>query len=133
MKHVGSKLEFTEERMAEMSLIYRRCLSQARIINRGEILRKVAETATSRFYVSEERAAAVVGRMLAGRPLGPMNENKKKMFDEILSRSMKLRKARPERSLIDIVSEVVNQPAPRFYLTPETIGVMLSRHRRRKG
>ena len=48
-----------------------------------------------RFWVSEQRAAGVVGKMLAGHdPTADMYEEKREMYREIFRRFMKLREER---------------------------------------
>lgn len=92
-----------------------------------EIHKMVAESPSSRFWVSEERASIVVSAMLAGKPLPRMNKNKLEMFKEIFTRFLQLKKIFPKRSVYDLVFDIVNQPAPKFYMTPRTVGEYINR------
>ena len=128
MKHLGSILEFTAARNADLLRAFRIAVANADgHILLPRIFAQVADSPAERFWVSEERAAIVISAMLAGRPLPKMRRNKRDMFNEILRRVIPLRSQSPNRSLFDIVSEVVNQPAPKFYLTPRTVGEIFYR------
>lgn len=127
MKHFGSILEFTEQRNKELLETYKNYLDRHYLYVMPEIHKMVAESPASRFWVSEERASIVVSAMLAGKPLPRMNKNKLEMFKEIFTRFLQLRKIFPKRSVYDLVFDIVNQPAPKFYMTPRTVGEYINR------
>ncbi len=129
MKHHGSCADYTPLRNRELLLAFRREMAVAPFIRRLEICRKVADSPASRFWVSEERAAAVISSMLAGRRLPKMSHNKREMFTEIYWRYISMRDLRPRESLFSLISEIVHQPAPKFYLTPLTVGEIIYRIR----
>ena len=131
MKHFGSILEFTRQRNDDIMRAYYDCLKKAKFIVMPEIFAKVADSPATRFWVSEERAAIVVSAMLEaqGREKNymPVNGVKREMFEEIFRRYLNERKNYPEASVLEVVSVIVNQPAPKFYLTPRTIGEYIYR------
>ena len=127
MKHFGSILEFTEQRNKELLETYKNYLDRHYLYVMPEIHKMVAESPFSRFWVSEERASIVVSAMLAGKPLPRMNKNKLEMFKEIFTRFLQLKKIFPKRSVYDLVFDIVNQPAPKFYMTPRTVGEYINR------
>lgn len=131
MKDFGSILLFTDERNEDLMRAYRHCLSVASSVPAPDIFKLVADSPAKRFWVSPERAAVVVSALIAGRPVGKMRPNKARMFQEIYRRYLIHKKKYPHLSTLDIVSIVVNEPAPRFYLTPRTVGELISRIRRR--
>lgn len=126
-KHFGSIMDFTRQRNDDIMRAFRRHIAAADFIFLPDILRKVADSPARRFYVSEERAAVEVSRMLAGKPFARMRPNRREMFHEILRRYIALRDANPDLSHLDIISIVVHQPAPKFYLTPRTVGEFIYR------
>lgn len=126
-KHFGSIMDFTRQRNDDLMHAYRRQLTLAGCIIMPEIFEKVAQSPARRFWVSEERAAVEVARMLAGRPFSRMRPNKREMFEEIFRRYLALRNLHPGKSLFELVSKVVHQPAPKFYLTPRTVGEFIYR------
>lgn len=121
-KHFGSIMDFTRERNDDLMRAYREQLALANYIIMPEIFEKVAESPAKRFWVSEERAAVEVSRMLVGKPFSRMRQNKREMFEEIFRRYIALRDLHPDKSLFVLVSDIVRQPAPKFYLTPRTVG-----------
>lgn len=128
-KYFGSIMDFTQERNDDIMRAYRVQLAKANYIVMPEIFRLVAESPASRFWVSEERAAVEVSRMLVGKPFTRMRANKREMFEEIYRRYLLLREKHPDKSVYELVSKVVRQPAPKFYLTPRTIGEFIYRIR----
>ncbi len=128
-KYFGSIMDFTQERNDDIMRAYRVQLAKANYIVMPEIFRLVAESPASRFWVSEERAAVEVSRMLVGKPFSRMRANKREMFEEIYRRYLLLREKHPDKSVYELVSKVVRQPAPKFYLTPRTVGEFIYRIR----
>lgn len=120
-------MDFTRQRNDDIMRAFREQLALADYIVMPDIFKKVAESPAARFWVSEERAAVEVSRMLNGKPFSRMRANKREMFKEILRRYIVLRDLHPHKSLFELVSIVVHQPAPKFYLTPRTVGEFISR------
>lgn len=127
MKYFGSILDFTRERNADLMRAFREQLALARFVVMPEIFEMVAESPASRFWVSEERATIVISAMDAGKPLPRMRSNKREMFEEIYRRFLAERKKHPDMSTYELVTMIVNQPAPKFYLTPRTVGEFIYR------
>lgn len=127
MKYYGSILDFTQERNQELMRVYQDKLSKAGYIVMPEIFEQVANSPCSRFWVSEERAAIVISSLLAGKILPNMRKNKREMFDEIFRRFLIARERYPEKSIYALAIMVVNQPAPKFYMTPRTVGELIYR------
>ena len=135
-KHFGSIMDFTRQRNDDLMRAFRHQLDLSRSVVMPDIFQKVADSPASRFWVSEERAAVEIARMLAGRPFARMlagrpfarmRPNKREMFQEIFRRYLALREARPDLSLMELVSVIVHQPAPKFYLTARTVGEFIYR------
>lgn len=127
MKYFGSILDFTKERNADLMRVYHEKLTEASIIVMPVIFQLVADSPASRFWVSEERAAIVISAMAAGKPMPRMRNNKREMFGEIYHRYLVMREDYPDKSVYELVAKIVNQPAPKFYLTPRTVGEFIYR------
>lgn len=127
MKHFGSILDFTRERNNDLLRVYYKTLASASVIVMPVIFELVAQSPASRFWVSEERAAIVISAMEAGKPLQRMRDNKREMFEEIYRRYLDLRKQFPDKSVYELAAKIVYQPAPKFYLTPRTVGEFIYR------
>jgi len=65
-------MDFTRQRNDDLMCAYREQLALAKYIVMPEIFEKVAESPARRFWVSEERAAVEVARMLVGKPFSRM-------------------------------------------------------------
>lgn len=127
MKYFGSILDFTRERNEDLLRAFREQLAKASYKTVPEIFQSIADSPASRFWVSEERAAIVISAMHAGKPLTRMRSNKREMFEEIYRRFLIIREQYPDKSVYELVSMIVNQPAPKFYLTPRTVGEFIYR------
>lgn len=117
MKSFGSVLAFTRERNAALLKAYREQVDAASFVRLNEIGEKIVNSPSPRFWVSEERAAAVVSAIMRGKPgLETMRPTKREMFEEIHRRVMALKEQHPDWHLCQLVFNVVNSPAPKFYM-----------------
>ena len=121
MKPPGSIMAFTRERNDALLKTYRRLVAEADEIRLREIGEKLVNSPSPRFWVSEERAAAVVSAILRGKPvLDAMRPTKREMFEEIHRRVLALRSLHPAWNLSQLIFKVVNSPAPKFYMKPSS-------------
>lgn len=135
MKKTGSNIEFSAERDSEIMERFSQRLSQRKGID-PSIYKEVVEMPASRFWVSEPRAAYIVGKSLKGYDFSGMFEEKRLMFEEITRRVRRIIKDDPGVTIASAVFQVVNSEAPRFYISPETaksIIYRVGRERRRSG
>jgi hypothetical protein len=133
MRKRGSKFEYESLRNHELRKAYKRAMVTSASIRSTECLKIAVNSPCSRFWVSEERAAVVIAAMMRGEnPLQSMGPNKREMYEEIYSRFMDVFNDNPETPIRDLVHEVVMQPAPKFYLTPSSAGVILSKMKEKK-
>lgn len=124
-KIVGSTLEYTEERITALMEEYDRYIASCDYIRMSEVFDHIVNQPCRRFWVSNIRAAVVVARMLKGYKLKNMRPSKKEMFQEIFRRVCALKETYPSMSLFQLVTEVVAQPAPKFYLTASSAKIMV--------
>lgn len=117
MKSLGSVLAFTRQRNEALLKAYRQQVDTAGFVLLNEIGEKIVNSPSPRFWVSEERAAAVVSAIMRGKPvLDTMRPSKREMFEEIHRRVVALKKLHPDWRLSQLVFTVVNSPAPKFYM-----------------
>lgn len=131
MKHKGNTTDYAAERDGLLLKAYRDALSRASRICLTDIFREVAETPAPRFWVSEERAYAVITKMEAGAEVNGMIPERQRMFREIHRRYREERARNPQLSPFAAVTKIVNSPAPRHYLTPRTIGELIYRAKKK--
>ncbi len=127
MKYIGSILEFTRDRNADLMRAFREQLASARHVIMPEIFKMVADSPASRFWVSEKRAVIVISAMAAGKPMPRMRSNKREMFEEIYRRFLIENKKNPQKTIYELVTKIIYQPAPKFYFTPRTVGEIIYR------
>lgn len=121
MKPFGSVLAFTRERNAALLKAYREQIESVCFVRLNEIGEKIVNSPAPRFWVSEERAAAVVSAIMRGKPvLDTMRPTKREMFEEIHRRVVSLKEEHPDWNLCQLVFNVVNSPAPKFYMEPSS-------------
>lgn len=132
MRHKGNIDTFRLQRDNALLAAYRKQISEARHITLSDILEKVVNMPTERFWVNEERATIVIGQMIAGDDLAGMRPNKRKMYEEIYCRVREIMSSHEGMRLYDAVWQVVNGPAPMFYLTPKSAKTILNRSRKEK-
>ena len=132
MKHKGSKFEYEDERDKDLMRAYHEQLESCDTIVLSDIFRNVVAMPSARFWVSEERAAVVIGSMLRGDELEKMRTNAREMYFEIYKRVVSEREKYPDKSIAEIVFNVIRQPAPKFYLTPDSARVIVTRLKREK-
>ncbi|MDD3037153.1 hypothetical protein [Bacteroides sp.] len=90
------------------------------------VYQRIVQTKSKRFWVSEEQASKVISYMMKGNNIDYMGKNKRKMFEEILSRVTKLHQNNPDIRIFKLVEIVVAQEAPCFYMTPGSAKVIIS-------
>lgn len=132
MRKKGSEFEFKAERDRAICLAYRQALRAVESIYMPEVMSAVVRQPCERFYVSEERAAIVVSSMMRDpSSISGMRGERQRMFGEIYRRVMELRAQRPRRSLASMIREVVNSPAPEFYISPRYAQNLISKTKNR--
>lgn len=127
MKNKGSIFEYEDARNRDLIRVYKQLVNESRQIYLPEICKKLVNMPSERFWVSEERASIVISDMLKGRSIEKMTVNKREMYEEIYRRVLELQKESPDATVYELVSQVVEGPAPKFYLTPKSAKVIISK------
>lgn len=130
MKHIGSNMEFSEERLENMMRVYDDYIKNCDYIRMTEVYKHIANAPADRFYVSDVRAAAVVSDMMHGKKLKGMRPLKREMFEEIYRRVMELKRDKPMWAMRQLCAVVVAQPAPKFYIIPGSAKIMVCKARK---
>lgn len=130
MKKRGSISDFTVLRDQELLASFRQELMENRGGSLDELFVRAVHRPASRFWVSELRAAEVISAMLRGEAPDNQLPKRREMYEEILRRVVEWQRGNPGRPLSDAVAEVVNSPAPEFYLSDLSAKVIIYRVRR---
>lgn len=130
MKYKDSRCYFIQERDADLLSAYQKIIKVRDNIRLSEIEQKLAQSPSRRFWVSEDRAYIVILDMLKGKSLDNMIPTRKAMYQEIFRRFQIHKGNEPQLSNMEIIKRVCAEKAPSFYLTPQSIHVILSRVRK---
>lgn len=118
MKKKNSTAEFGKERNEFLIRAFRESIAAQSRISINNAFKQAAEVPAPRFWVSEARAAVVLGKMAAGEnPTESMFPEKRDMYREMFARFLELREQYPDTSVNELVFRVVNDEAPRSYLS----------------
>lgn len=131
MKKPGSTSDFTSHRNRELYHSFLHVLRTEREMPLRQMFGEAALRPSPRFWVSEQRAADVIGRMLRGDKLETMIGKRREMFEEIFARVKVLMNEHPELCMTHAVSKVIFQEAPEFYMTPSSARTIIYRMRAR--
>lgn len=132
MRKKNSISDFTSERDTHLLLNFRKALAVQSRISLEKAFRTASEAPAPQFWVSEQRAAIVIGRILAGDdPTLSMTPRKREMYRELYARVLTLRGLHPEASIQQLAFEAVNQPAPCAYLSWPRVRTLIYNERRR--
>ena len=134
MKKKGSTSDFARQRDRELYESFKQVLATSRGVALRDMFGMAAARPASRFWVSEERAAAVIGAMMRDGvepATAGMFAGRRAMYEELFSRVIAKMTADPSLCMTHAVGEAVCEPAPCFYLTDKSVKVIIYRIRRR--
>lgn len=127
MKHKGDHFEYMDERDKNLMEVYHRELSAAHYISLLELMKRVVNAPARRFWVSEERAAIIISFLRRGGSIAYMSAQKQEMYREIYRRAVLLMDQQHDITMSAVAFSVCTQPAPKFYLTPESAKIIIHR------
>lgn len=128
MKHKGSTFPYKSERDAELMRAFRREMLERSHTTVKEVFRRVADSPCSRLWITEERAAEIIKAMMGGRFFG-ISRFKNEMYAELFSRFKRMKEENPYLPFSKLVFFAVNSPAPKFYLSPDQVRLIVTRIR----
>lgn len=123
----GRFFEYRDERNSDLLRAFRECvMSSPEEESMETVYQRIVKSKSKRFWVSEEQASKVISYMMKGNNIDYMGNNKKRMFEEIYNRVIKLQIENPGMRIFRLVEIVVAQEAPCFYMTPGSAKVIIS-------
>ena len=85
-----------------------------------DVIKHAAKMKAPRFYVTFENARRFISLLSRKKKLPLINKNKVAMYKEIYHRYMKRVKDSSKRYKYVILDQIIEEPAPSFYLDEET-------------
>lgn len=125
MRKIGATFELKERKEKELLATFRENLYNMLGRPFREIMQATITSPSSCFWVSEERATDVIEDLLKGKHVVFKRDTSRRMYEEILARVVRMQKHNPEMPLRTIIRKVIEQPAPEFYITPESAHILL--------
>lgn len=132
MKHVGDNADYIAARNKDLYSVFREKIENARQVKMYEIVSETVKSPAKRFYISDRRAQDVITHLLEGGNIDDMRPERKRMFMEIYSRCLNEMQSGRAVPLVELVREVIKQPAPEFYITTGSALVYLYSIRKAK-
>lgn len=132
MKHLGSEAEYSQERLKDILKAYHEYITSCEHIDITYICNKISKMPARRFWVSDIWASKIIAKIHKGEhPYYKMRPLKREMFLEIYKRVLKIKQSHPEYCLYKCCSIVVQQSAPKHYLSSGTIKAMICKEKKR--
>lgn len=132
VKHKDAKMEYSRERTRDLMRALDSYMESCPFIRMSEAYRTIVNMPSSRFWVSDKRAAVVVSEIGRGKArLERMHPLKAEMYMEIYRKVTELRTDNPQMAILEACSVVVDRPAPKFYLSPRTAEAMVGKARQK--
>ena len=107
--------------------LYKKGLEEGRFSSVSEAGEWISHQPAPCYYVSPEKAYKCIGWIKARRSLANLNASQRRLARQLYENYKDYLIANPhsKRSCIDIMDELLQQPAPEFYMTPDSIRVTL--------
>lgn len=102
-------------------------------ITQNEVIEQAAKGSAPRFYVTFENARRFVSLLMRGKRLPIVNKNKVEMYKEIYRRYRKQAQECDSRYKYLILEDIIEEPAPSFYIDEETFRGIVYRALRSNG
>ncbi|MEG1724103.1 MAG: hypothetical protein RR313_01785 [Anaerovoracaceae bacterium] len=116
------KSDFTEQRNRDILSAYKKILATHDVKLHKDAIRLTINSSAARFYVSAESAAKTLNRIRSGDNLSEIKQHRREMFNELYKRYLECKRTYEfhDKSLSYICTFIVEEPAPKFYLTIAT-------------
>ena len=104
------------------------------LATQNDIIEQAVHSSAPRFYVTFENARRYISLMLRKKSIPIVNKNKLEMYNEIYRRYLKRLHESREHTRFLILENIIEEPAPSFYIDEETFkGIVYKTLRERKG
>lgn len=131
MKPTGTRFCYADERDKDLMRAYNEKIAECSFIRLPELLEKVVNSPSKRYWVSEERAAIVLSAMFRGERLEGMSRMKREMYEDLFREASELREAHPDWSVAEIAFHATRRPARKFYMLATSAKVIISKIKKR--
>ena len=118
MRHREAVYGF-KERYSDLNNAFKQALSLGYYSTQYDAMAAAVNLPSRRFWVSEERLVEVINAIESGKDLSVKPDSPRyEMFHELYRRYLDYKAEHPYLSKLEICSEIIYQPAPKFYMKP---------------
>ena len=112
--------ELKRQRDRDLYKVYVRSLSTRRFASIGEAADYARRQPAPQYYISARTASLLIGRLMAHQSLIGLNSNSRQRIWHLFDAYKRYLKAHPQCRLSReiILEELVEQPAPHFFVSP---------------
>lgn len=116
-----------QRKRRDLYVLYKKGLEEGRFSSMRDAGSYLCRQPAPCFYISPESATLLIGRILANQSLIDLNSSTRRMAWRLYQDYKNYLSTHPntKRSRVSIMNELVDQPAPEFYMTSEAIRRML--------
>lgn len=101
-------------------------------IEQEDVIIKTVNSNASRYWISLERACAIVYKIRKGDKLIGIKGNSKRLYESIYNEYLKAREENPAATVKHLVEVIIEQPAPCFALTPQSASLLINKIKRKQ-
>lgn len=125
MKHIGNYSDYLIQRNAALLEAYKKQRELHPKRHLSTICETIINMPAKRFFIGEERACDVLSAMIRGKGKYIHSEPRRRMYEELLARTLRIRNKNRKLPLEKAVFEAVNSEAPEYYITlPTAISII---------
>lgn len=118
-------MEGLSERDVDLLCAYRQALDKAKYpFSLNDILVATVKTPARRYYVGVRGVCRSIKKLRSGEELKISDERKRLILD-ILPRVEEIEHKHPGKLLRDVIEEILDSPAPEFYLKPSSAQIII--------
>ena len=113
---------------------YREILLSGECVTQHEAIDRARKSPAPHFFTSAKNCAYIVTRMQRGEPTGLRNPDKVRKFNELarlVEEYMSEHGEEATKGILSVCEEVVNMPAPEYYICHNTAKQIILRERKR--
>lgn len=100
-------------------------------IKLSDILENVVKHPADRFYTATRGVYETIKKIRKGEEI-ILSEERERLINEVIKRVEEEEKKHPEKKLKRIVEEILDSPAPEFYLKPSSAKIIIHHEKKRQ-
>jgi hypothetical protein len=124
----------TKERDEDLMRAYRKqmdiAMKASGEIKQMDIIAKTVNSPASRYWISLERACAIIYGMRKGNRLGGTKSNTKRLYESLYESYLKAEEENPGTPVKHLIAEIIEQPAPCFAFTWKSASLLINKIRK---